>query len=210
MAELGGAVVVAGFDDEAEASAAARALGGSLDRYDPSRWASPEPVVVEVGASSLTIDAATAFGHGEHPTTRLILDALVAAPPKGSVLDVGSGTGILAIAAARLGAERVVATDNDPAAVAATEANAATNGVAITVGTSVGAGSFDVVMANLLLADLAPLADEVVGATGGRLIVSGFLADQVARVEQLLAPLRTLRRHDGGDWVCLELTGNAT
>lgn len=94
-------------------------------------WVSLGPVADD--ALVLEIDPGRSFGHGAHPTTRLCLatvEDLLDARPQAAVLDVGCGSGVLAVAAARLGAVRVVAVDIDPAAVAATSANAAANGVA--------------------------------------------------------------------------------
>ena len=123
------------------------------------------------------IDPGRAFGSGSHPSTLLALAALEALVLPGStVLDVGCGSGVLAVAAARLGAGRVVAIDIDPAAHEATLDNAARNGVAVEVSaTPLGevAGRFDVVVANLLAPTLvelaAPLGERVgeQGSAGG-------------------------------------------
>lgn len=197
--------LLAGFDEEAAAHHAAAELGGAVETYDPTVWADPTPVVVSLpGGHTIELDASTAFGHGEHPTTSMIMDALIDDPPVGSLLDVGSGTGVLAIAAARLGADPVTAVDNDPAAVIATAANAERNGVVIDMTPAI-TGRFDVVVANLLVADLRGVADQIVAATGARLIVSGFLAEQVDEVATLLAPLHTTVTRRTGEWVCLEL-----
>ncbi|MDQ3822959.1 MAG: 50S ribosomal protein L11 methyltransferase [Actinomycetota bacterium] len=79
-------------------------------------------------AVPVVIDPGRAFGTGAHATTRLCVELLLGLPP-GAVLDIGSGSGVLAIAAARLGHRPVIAVDNDPAAVEATAENAAANGV---------------------------------------------------------------------------------
>jgi ribosomal protein L11 methyltransferase len=134
----------------------------------------------------LRIDPGMAFGTGQHPTTAMCLaaleDALSASPA--SVLDLGCGSGILAIAAAKLGASRIVAVDIDPQALKATRANAAENDVADVIEAREGTleaerEQFDVVVANisgLTLERLAPLLGQAL-APGGQLIASGFLED---------------------------------
>lgn len=149
----------------------------------PPGQVGPDDVVVE-------IDPGPTFGHGAHPTTRLCLAALeeeLAARPGATVLDVGCGSGVLAVAAARLGASRVVAVDVDPAAVEVTRANAAANGVADRVSAALVApreGSmasvaegFDVAVANIGAAALVSLGPDLVSrvAPGGALVLSGLL-----------------------------------
>lgn len=165
----------------------------------------------EVGPAAvvLEIDPGRTFGHGAHPTTRLCLVAveeLLDARPGAAVLDVGCGSGVLAVAAARLGAGPVVAVDIDPAAVEATGANAAANGVADRVEIHlVGApgsravecigpallGSFDVVVANIGAAALVALAPDLVGrvAPGAAVVFSGFLDPPPPEVGEACAPL---------------------
>ncbi len=148
----------------------------------------------------LRLDPGLAFGTGSHPTTRLCLEWLAARDMRArSVLDYGCGSGVLAIAAKVLGAERVVGVDHDPQALMATEANAARNGVCFAVEHS-GAfllredqsGSeaeyttapFDVVMANILSGTLVALAPRLSAnvAPRGTLVLCGVLADQVDEV----------------------------
>ncbi len=143
---------------------------------------------------AMTIDPGQSFGYGGHPTSRLCLSLLAGlVRPGDRVLDVGSGSGVLAIAAALLGAAEVVAVDTDPAAVAATSINVEANAVGALV--SVGDGSvrwngpFAVVVANLLAVDLVGLAPQLTEAAGihGVIVLSGLLADRWAHVEQAFA-----------------------
>jgi ribosomal protein L11 methyltransferase len=144
-------------------------------------WVGPpwEPAPAE--AVAVVVDPGRAFGTGAHPTTRLCLELLLAERP-GSVLDVGCGSGVLAIAAAKLGHAPVVAVDVDPSAVAATDENAARNGVRVDARLVDAATSFPA--AKLALANIAL---EVVEALGGRLdverlVTSGYLDTDVPSV----------------------------
>jgi ribosomal protein L11 methyltransferase len=168
----------------------------------------------------IALDPGMAFGTGLHPTTRLCLtalervadDAVASGTGLGRVLDVGTGSGILAIGAGLLGATQIVAVDPDPIAVEAATANAARNGLAGRI--EVGRGSvptglppFDLVLANLiasLLIDLAPvLVAEV--RPGGTLVASGIYVDREGDVSAALAEvgLGTTGRDAEGDWVAL-------
>lgn len=148
----------------------------------PSWHAAPDP-----GALNIRLDPGLAFGTGSHPTTRLVLGWLEreirgAEPVPPRVLDYGCGSGILALAAARLGAREVAATDLDPLALEATASNARANGVAVgvTAPESVPAGTFDIVVANILANPLIALEPVLAARTrpGGRLALSGILAAQ--------------------------------
>ncbi len=176
------------------------------------------------GEVVLALDPGMAFGTGLHPTTRLCLAAVERLAGEGRldsggardgaarVLDVGCGSGILAIAAAKLGAGEVLGVDPDPIAVEATLANARRNRLRRRVrarrGTlPTGAGPFDVVLANLiasLLATLAPaLHDEL--RPRGTLVASGVFVDREAEVRDafLAAGLATTASDAEGDWVAL-------
>jgi len=149
-------------------------------------WCAP----VDVNAVNIVLDPGLAFGTGSHPTTRLCLRWLAGELCAGeTVLDYGCGSGILAIAAARLGAGRVVGTDLDPQAIAASRANADANRVAATFVLPDGLGTaapapFDVVVANILANPLALLAPALDGrvSEGGRIVLSGILAPQADQV----------------------------
>jgi ribosomal protein L11 methyltransferase len=173
----------------------------------------------------LSLDPGMAFGTGLHPTTRLCLAALETladegrlAGPGGSpgsarVLDVGCGSGILAIAAGKLGAGDILAVDTDPIAVESTAANARLNGlgrrIAVRRGSlPTGERPYDLVLANLiasLLVSLAPLLrDEM--TPGARLLASGIFRDREADVRDafVAAGLTLGRRWAEEDWVALE------
>jgi ribosomal protein L11 methyltransferase len=158
-----------------------------------------------------------AFGTGLHPTTRgclTLLQAISPMPPV--VLDVGSGSGILALAALRLGAERAVCYDTDPLAVEATRANAATNDLDDRVTVHLGsppsrpaAKPYQLVLANLVAAVLIDLAEPLAAHTapGGTLLASGIID---ARADEVLAALTAAGfalegRLDDGEWVSLQL-----
>jgi ribosomal protein L11 methyltransferase len=165
----------------------------------------------------IALDPGMAFGTGLHPTTRLCLAALEAAAARGEldgsrVLDVGCGSGILSIAAARLGARRVSGLDIDPIAIEATLANARRNRLARRIRARVGSPPsgeppFDLVVANLIasvLVDLAgPLRDEL--RRGGILLASGIFEDREAEVAAALgeAGLIVVDRSVDGEWVAL-------
>lgn len=160
-------------------------------RIWPSWWPGPDEEAAdeadETGVTGVTVrlDPGWAFGSGSHPSTRMALAALQRHLwPAARVLDLGSGSGVLAVAAVLLGAGGVVAVDVDPEARRATTGNAAVNGVAdrVTVTEAIpdGCPPFDLVVANIGAAVLADLAPVVVGALapGGVLVLGGLLAEQ--------------------------------
>jgi ribosomal protein L11 methyltransferase len=154
-------------------------------------WIGPPWETPPEDRPAVVIDPGRAFGTGAHPTTRLCVELLVGRP-RGSMLDVGCGSGVLSIAAARLGFSPVVALDVDPVAVDVTRTNAAANGVHVEA--SVGDATTDrLPPADVVVANIAP---EPVAALSGRLqcraaITSGYLlVDEpalagLARVERL-------------------------
>ena len=166
---------------------------------------------------ALRLDPGMAFGTGLHPTTRACLTLLQAIEPMPPVvLDVGSGSGILALAALRLGAERAVCYDTDPLAVEATLANAAANDLGDRVTANLGSLSpappaepYPLVLANLVAAVLIDLAEPLAAHTapGGTLLASGIIEDRAAEVIAALtaAGLVPERRLDDGEWVSLRL-----
>jgi ribosomal protein L11 methyltransferase len=166
----------------------------------------------------LALDPGMAFGTGLHPTTRLCLAGLEPLSDDGRlagarVLDVGCGSGILSIAALKLGAATAFGVDTDPIAVEATLANARRNGVARRMRAAVGSlpsreAPFEVVLANLIagvLVPLAPLLREEL-RPGGTVLASGIFVEREAEVRAAFAAasLTTTGRTAEGDWVTLE------
>lgn len=172
------------------------------------------------GLVAVRIDPGATFGLGDHPSTVLALRAMTGVLwPGATVLDVGCGSGVLAVGAARCGASYVQAIDISADAVRTTRRNAALNGVdgqvsastrplADVVAGSVGAAeSFDVVVANILAPVLIDLADDLRAATAadGVLIVSGVLADAHGHVVEALAPMQVVDRLTREGWAALVL-----
>jgi ribosomal protein L11 methyltransferase len=170
-----------------------------------------DPVVGD--AIELVLDPGMAFGTGLHPTTQQCLEALSTLPLEGkSVLDVGTGSGILAIAAAKRGASPVVAVDTDTLAVDAARENAVRNGVAIPVAEGSAAdvpGRFDVVIANIVSPVLQRIAPHLAArlSGGGTLLVAGISAPAEAATREAFAQVRLLAldRTQRDDWVALAL-----
>jgi ribosomal protein L11 methyltransferase len=164
----------------------------------------------------IDLDPGMAFGTGLHPTTRLCLEALEARAdqgPLGRVLDAGCGSGILSIAAVKLGATRALGVDIDRIAIEATLANARHNRVGKRVrahegSIPTGEGPFDCVLANLIAGLLVELADGLAAEVvpGGTLIASGIFIDREPEVRRALegAGLTILGRRQETDWVALE------
>ena len=165
------------------------------------------------GEVGVRIDPGMAFGTGQHPTTAMCLRTLEEiGPGDAAVLDLGCGSGILAIAAVFLGARGVLALDIDPQAIKAAAQNAAHNGVAEAIEVRTGTieeegapeGPFDLALANisgLTLERLAPALAAVL-KPGGRLIASGFLEDAVDRLKRQFEAnrLRVERVVEDGVW----------
>jgi ribosomal protein L11 methyltransferase len=165
----------------------------------------------------LIVDPGQAFGTGTHESTRLCLDALAAlctpAPPA-SVLDVGTGSGILAVAAALRGARRVFGIDVDPEALRCARRHAALNRVALGFVLADGAravrpGAFDLVLANISAALLHEARQELVAARapGGTLVLSGFLTEDADRLADAYAEAGTVEHREDGEWSALVVRG---
>lgn len=170
------------WEDEWRAHARAARLDDGLVVQPP--WI---PAIAGPGDTEIALDPGRAWGHGAHPSTVLAANHLIALRLEGArVLDVGCGSGLLSVVAAIRGAAAVTGIDIDPAAVGATLANAAVNGVDDRVAASITpaemvTGTYDVVAANIglgVVRDLAPVFGPLV-APGGALVLSGLLDDQV-------------------------------
>lgn len=157
------------------------------------------PCSLAAGQREVVIEPRQAFGTGAHGSTALalvLLDERLATAPGSSVLDVGCGSGVLAIAACKLGARRAVACDLDPIAARETRENACRNDCSVTSfagsldALAPGAEGFDLVVANLISSELLPILDALVDrvAAGGAIVLSGLLCAERAAIEAHLVP----------------------
>jgi ribosomal protein L11 methyltransferase len=178
--------------------------------------------------AELVIEPGQAFGTGGHASTRLALDALDTLPAEAvagaHALDVGCGSGVLALAALALGAARALGCDLDPLAPAAAREAAARNGLSARLTLYTGSlaalspgrdGSFSLILANLLRRELAPLLPRLarLAQPGGRVVLSGLLVAERAEIERALegAGLRVLAAREASDpsgdaWLALVAT----
>ncbi len=177
---------------------------------------------MELGPDDLEIalDPGMAFGTGTHPTTQLCLEALEdLIVPGVTVLDLGCGSGILAIGAAKLGAVHIQAVDIDPIAVKVTDENAAQNGVSAQITAEEGSletvlqsgERYDVLAANILARVIIGMCEQGLGEVlkpGGKAVFSGIIDEQGDDVEAALrlAGLEPTRRRQQGDWIAIEAT----
>ncbi len=175
----------------------------------------PDWLAFEAPTDAITvrIEPGSTFGLGNHPTTVLVLRAMRASLFDGAtVLDVGCGSGVLAVTAGLLGAARADAVDISPAALAATADNADRNGVGGLVTTSsrsIGEvdGHYDVVVANILAPALVEMADDLrrVVAPGGVLVIGGVLATRYEHVTEALAPMHVIQVDTLDGWAAITL-----
>jgi ribosomal protein L11 methyltransferase len=187
-------------------------VGWHAMQFGPRLWICPTTAAPpeDPAAVVLWLDPGLAFGTGTHPTTAMCLETLAALELEGrSVLDYGCGSGVLAIAALKLGAAHATGVDLDPQALLATRENALRNGVEtrlVTQGPAAAVPVADFVIANILagiVIDLRPVLTAAV-ASGGSLVLSGILVTQAAEVARAFAPwfdivVRTHRE----EWCCL-------
>ena len=178
----------------------------------PSLWIVPswcEPP--DPDAIVIRLDPGLAFGTGGHPTTALCLEWLAAHPPAAAtVVDYGCGSGILAIAARRLGAASVTAVDIDPQALAASAANLAANGIAgevrLCLPDDLPPTAVDLLIANIVAAPLIALAPEFARRVrpGGEILLSGILKGQLDEIQSAYSgDFRLAAPRARGDWICL-------
>jgi ribosomal protein L11 methyltransferase len=228
------ALLGTGADPAALLDAAARACGLAetpafqLTRIDDEDWvrrSREQFAPLSVGArlwigpswheppagvpAALRLDPGLAFGTGSHPSTRLVLQFLERTLRGGeSVLDYGCGSGILAIAAAKLGARKVDAVDLDPQALETTAANARANGVAVRVSApeALPAARYDIVVSNILAQPLMLLAPLLASRTAprGRIALSGILESQAEEVARTYAGCFDMTAAAEEGWALLE------
>lgn len=194
-----------------------------LDTFQPMRfgartwivpWNHDLPADAGADAAIVRLDPGLAFGSGTHPTTALCLRWLDQLAERGElqgrdVLDFGCGSGILALAALKLGAARAIGVDNDPQALVATADNAGRNGVSIDafLPSNEPVRVYPVVVANILASALDALAETLAARTtpGGRIAMSGILAGQEGELLQRFAPwFDALAVERDGDWVRID------
>jgi ribosomal protein L11 methyltransferase len=181
-------------------------IGGRI--YVRPPWDEP---AVRPGVHEIVIDPGQAFGTGAHPTTRMCLELLLEIDAGGSLADLGCGSGVLAIAAAKLGFSPVTALDSGRAAVAATERNARENAVELARVERfdlrrTAAPQADVVVANLMRPLVLRVA-ELMTARPGALIASGLIDEEADEVAAAFAPLAERRRLSSGGWTAIVLAG---
>ena len=201
-----------------------------LDTFQPMRfgartwivpWNHDVPADAVADAAIVRLDPGLAFGSGTHPTTALCLRWLDALAGRGElqgrdVLDFGCGSGILALAALKLGAARAIGVDNDPQAILATADNAQRNRVSIDAflpQDEPERATYPIVVANILASALDALADTLAARTapGGRIAMSGILAGQEGELLQRFAPwFDALRATRQDDWMRIDGIRNAT
>lgn len=186
-------------------------------RFGQRLWICPHGQTVDAADALIVhLDPGLAFGTGTHPTTALCLEWLDSIDLAGkTLLDYGCGSGVLGIAALKLGAAAATGMDIDPQAVIATRRNAADNGVNMSVCGSAAAidGTFDVLVANILAGPLVEFADSITSrlAGGGMLALSGVLCEQAPEVMAAYDPWiefdePVFREQDGQTWS--RLTGS--
>lgn len=172
----------------------------------PALWVRPPWTASREDALDLVIDPGQAFGTGAHPTTKLSLKLMLELDPAGSFADLGCGSGVLAIAAAKLGFAPVVAVDNEQAAIEATRANSSTNGVALDRVERLNLReqdppAADTVAANLVRPLLLGLAGRI---EANALILSGLLDHEADEVVAAVGRREERRLVEGG-WAAVLL-----
>ena len=183
-------------------------IGGRLHVRPPWAPRADDPTLLEI-----VVDPGQAFGTGAHHTTRMCLQALLELEPGGALADLGSGSGVLAIAAAKLGWAPVAGVDHDPESVSATRENAIVNGVEVQARRAdlLHGGpvpTAPTVMANLVRPLLAHVADAGFDGEAPRVLVaSGLLHDEADEIAGAFGAfgLRERARRHSGEWTALTL-----
>lgn len=181
-----------------------------VGRFAIGALGGPEPDVSD-GAHPIVLAPVLAFGGGEHPTTRLCLEQLPdLVGPGSAVLDVGSGSGVLSIASARLGASHIDAVDVDPTARRATARAARANEVSVSVreeGLAMARGPYHLIVANILAPVLVALAEDLMQrlAPSGRILLSGIRRGHEDSVLEAYAPLSLVVEKEQEGWLALRL-----
>jgi ribosomal protein L11 methyltransferase len=180
---------------------------GNRLRVRPSFCKSPNDNRIDI-----VLDPGMAFGTGTHPTTQLCLEAverICTEMPPATVLDMGAGSGILAISTLKLGAGSALAIDMEEESVEACQTNAAINGVKLNTKLDdiPPNQAFDLVVANILAAPLVWMAKELAACVGDRLVLSGLLITQLDDVAAayIAEGLTESRRDSQGEWASVEL-----
>ncbi|MES0372589.1 MAG: 50S ribosomal protein L11 methyltransferase, partial [Mariprofundaceae bacterium] len=163
----------------------------------------------------IVLDPGMAFGTGQHATTRLCMEAIERICEESlpeSMLDMGAGSGLLAIAAGKLGATGIVAIDNDPISVEASKVNADINGVELEslLNDTPPNQTFDLVVANILAGPLIEMAPKLAKCVGKHLVLSGLLREQVESVSQAYVDsgMQVIRSDAQEEWASVELTSD--
>lgn len=191
----------------------------SLRAIEAGKLVIAPPWDVPDGVPVIVIEPSTGFGTGHHATTRLCLQLMQRLDLRGArVLDVGTGSGVLALAAWKLGASEVTAVDRDPDALANARSNIARNGASPSIDIiqddlqSLRMERADLVLANLTGAVLVRFASELssLALDGGYLILSGFAPDDLPIISRAFASLRKIHEQSEGEWtaVCLRRGGS--
>ena len=199
------------FASEAAARFAAEVVAGEAFAINEGLWIYPNGEEVPPRRLAVYLDPGLAFGTGTHPTTRLCLQWLSEALQDGNgsdwdILDFGCGSGILAIAALRMGAKAATGVDIDPLALDATGDNARRNGVSDRLRTAPALdaddGPYDLVVANVLAGPLIAQAAALSRAARGALALSGILPEQAEAVAHAFPGFALTAREDEG-WILL-------
>ena len=210
-AEVGGARVVVRGDEVADDWAERWRRFHEPVLVSDRLWVRPPWAPRHAEALDLVVDPGQAFGTGSHPTTRLCLELMLELDPRGSFADLGCGSGVLAIAAAKLGFEPVLAVDEELAALEATRENAAANGVTLDAIErhnlrDAPPPAAQTVVANLTRPLLLRVA-ELLTRPPETLILSGLLDEETDEVAAAFAPLRERRRRSSRGWSAAVLSG---